>query len=629
MRAAAWAVAFAAAVLSPGAALAVSPYLQNVGADRATVLWLAPEAGSGSVEYSADGLVWHAVNAARRVLTFHSGALRHQYLAELRGLLPGQTYLYRVLLDGQILYNQLRFRTAERGAFTFLVFGDSGTGSEAQAGLAKRMFEEPDVALVLNTGDLSQDDGSLDRMEAHYLRVYAPLMKRVPFFPTLGNHDYGSDMAAPYLALHVLPASGTPEADAGRYYSFDWGDVHFVSLDSNLLIHPAMARRMLDWLERDLQRTGQFWKVAFFHHPPYPTGHHREDPLCAQVRAEILPVLERHGVQVTFSGHEHAYERTKPLRNGETTFPGKGMVSFITGGGGADLHLVGPAPWVAHAESVHHYLRVRVQGWRLEITAVALDGRIVDQTTLAPAPEILPGGVVNAGSFTAELGPGSLISIFGRHLAVEERSAPGLPLPGELAGATVSLNGEPAPVLFVSPHQINAQLPYEREGQFTLRVSTPNAPAEIPVRLARAAPAILSLGRGSQRAPAVLRQLTGSLVTGQSPAAPGDTLVIFAVGLGAVAGGIHAGHPAPSGPLLLTRDPVQVWVGERVLTPSFAGLAPGFAGLYQINLRLPDDLTAGAYPMRIGVAGASSPPVCLFVEGDSRGDPSADDATPR
>ncbi len=620
MKSAAWPAVVAAACLCPAATLLRSPYLQNVGTDRATIVWVTREPGRGLLEYGREDGSWSTAAAWTRTLTSSSGAVRYQHQADLGGLTPGQSYRYRVLLDGEVLKDGLLFRTAGSGPFTFLVFGDSGTGSPAQTALARRMALEEDLALALHVGDISQDDGSLDRMEAHYFSLYASLMSRIPFFPTLGNHDYGTDLGAPYLAVHVLPAAETPAPDAGRYYSFDWGDVHFVSLDSNLLIHSGMSGRMLDWLERDLRRTRRFWKIAFFHHPPYPTSHHREDDLCAEVRTRVLPLLERYGVQLVFSGHEHNYQRSKPLRDHRPVEPGAGLVSIITGGGGADLHPVGEAPQLAFGESVHHYLRVRVEGWRIEITAVAADGRIIERVTLAPGPQILPGGVVNAGNFTPRLAPGSLVSVFGWNLGLEDRSPASLPLPAELAGTVVTLNGQALPLFFVSPSQINAQLPYGIRGSATLRVSTPNAAAEAAIVVAPAAPALVRIPAGGAPAPAIVRGSDGALISDASPAAPGDALIVYVVGLGEVAGPIAPGHPAPARPPLSTRDPVEVRLGERPLAPVFAGLVPGYAGLYQVNLILPPDLPGGLYALRVLVNGAASESASLPVDAGTRQD---------
>lgn len=610
------------AAASPAATLLRSPYVQNVSSDRATIVWVTREPVAASVEYSVDGKQWRSVAAITRSFTSRStGETRYQHQAELSGLAPGAVYHYRVLADGAVQRDGLRFRTTAAEPFTFLVLGDSGTGSPAQAEIARRMMTEEAPSLVLHVGDISQDDGSLDRLEAHYFAVYAPLMSRVPFFPALGNHDYGTDLAAPCLFVHVLPAARVPAADVGRYYSFDWGEAHFVSLDTNLLVHEDASERMLAWLDRDLASASRFWKIVFFHHPPFPSAHHLEDAISARVRERILPVLDRHRVHVVFSGHEHNYQRSKPLRSGSVVTPGRGTLFFITGGGGADLHPVGSRPELAFGAQAHHYLRVEVGPWRMQIAAMTAEGRNLDRVEIAPEPELPPGGLVNAGSFTPRLAPGALFSIFGVNLASGHRRTPGLPLPRELDGVVVTWNDKPLPLLFVSPHQINAQLPYGAEDKGTVRIRTPNGHADAPVALEPAAPAILRIEHGYALLPAVIRHSNGELVSAHSPALPGDTLVIYAVGLGSVNAAVSEGQPAP-GPLP-ARHRTEVQLGSLLLTPSFAGLAPGFTGLYQINVETPRGLPPGSYLLRVITAGIASDPVTVPVAGPLLADESS------
>ncbi|MCX6633545.1 MAG: metallophosphoesterase [Acidobacteria bacterium] len=603
-----------AAAICAAAALVRSPYLQNVSAEGATILWSTNEKGQGEIRYSADGDLSRAVAAQiRELLPSATSRPEYQYQAELRGLSPGREYLYRVLVDGVILKDGLRFRAAGPGPFAFLVFGDSGTGGPNQASLARRMMDNENPALVLHTGDLSQESGTFGQIESNYFSVYAPLMSRSPFFPTPGNHDYYTDSGAPYLAMDSPPATGVPAQDAGRYYSFDWGNVHFISLNSNLLESPAAAQRMLEWLDLDLERQDRFWKVAYFHHPPYPTGHHLRDPISAMVRERVVPILERRGVQLVLSGHEHSYERTVPLRNGAPADAGSGTVYIVTGGGGGALQDIGPSPTQAFGASVFHYLRGQVQGSRLTVTAIGLDGREIDRVTLAPPSRISAEAVVNAGSFAPALAPGSLITIFGRDLAVEEGRASTPPLPTELAGTTVSLNGRRLPLLFVSGYRIDAQLPYGPVGQATLRVNTPNSSAEAQIVTAEVAPAIVNLPDSFDVAPAVVRSSGGTLVSAASPASGGEAVTVYLVGLGPVDGDIAAGDPAPGQPPLRALYPVEVRIGGASVTPDFAGLTPGFAGLYQVNVRIPEALPAGIHALSVVVNGIGSDPVSLFV----------------
>ncbi len=493
-----------------------------------------------------------------------------------------------------------RLRTAASGKFSFLAFGDSGSGSPEELALVSRMAAEPNVSFVMHTGDLAYDRGTFAQYESSYFGTNASLMARLPFFPTPGNHEYMTESAAPYLAFHAVPDSGVPEDDRGRYYSFDWGNAHFTTLDSNLLPTNA-ADRMLNWVDQDLAATRKFWKIVYFHHPPYPSGHHIADMICAQVRDRVVALLERNGVQLVISGHEHGYERSLPLRNGAAADAGETTLYLITGGGGAGLHEVGRVPQTALTVQAHHYLRVEVDGGQLMVRATGLDGSQIDNVLLAPQPALAANGVVNAGDFTPALAPGGLASLFGRNLAPVEISTPSLPLPTELGGVRVRIGGVDAPLLYVSPTQINFQLPYNLRGAVTVRVTTPNGFDSAPAVVAEAAPAILAVVWGGRRVSAAQPVDTGALLT------------IYLTGLGAVRGDISAGEGAPSRPLP-TAASVNVRIGNRVVQPSFAGLAPGFSGLYQVNLTVPPDMAPGSYPLRVVTAGISSQSATLTLQ---------------
>lgn len=591
------------------ATLVRSPYLQSVRSDSATILWSAREARAGEVRiWRAGDLVAAFPAQVQQFSNFF------QYSAELRGLTPGREYDYQVLLDGVVVRDRMRFRTTGPGPFNFLVFGDSGTGNENQAALARRMMERENPSLVLHTGDLSQESGTYEQLDATYFDVYAPLMSRSPFFPSPGNHDYYTDDGIPCHSAHAPPpAADVPSEDAGRYYSFEWGNVHFVSLNSNMLENPARAARMLEWLDRDLARQSRFWKIVYFHHTPFPTGHHLTDAICNAAREKITPILERHNVHLVLTGHEHSYQRTHPLRNGVPVESGSGTVYVTTGGGGGVLHRINPSAIHEKQVSAHHYLRVQVFGARLSVTAIDAEGRAIDQFTLAPPAPASAEAAVNAASYTSDLAGGSLVTIFGRSLAREEQAAPQFPLPTELAGTSVTLNGQALPLLYVSPFQVNAQLPYGVGGSATLRVQTPHSSDELTVMVGRSAPAIIETSAGHLRVPAAVRYRGGSLITPEAPASAGDWVTLYVVGLGEVDGAVAPGDAAPGRPPLRAVEPVEVRIGERIVPPVFAGLSPGFAGLYQVNFRIPEGTPYGPMPLRVASHGARSEPVVLHI----------------
>src|SRR5439155_2445433 len=189
-------------------------------------------------------------------------------------------------------------------------------------------------AFVIHLGDIAYYNGTFAQFQSGYFDYYRTLMSYVPFFPTPGNHDYESNNAAAYLAVHAVPQEGVPMEDRGRYYSFDWGNAHFVSLDTNLPLEQAVegAGPMLEWLEQDLKATRQFSRIVFFHHPPYAAGLNQGEIRCAWAREHISPILEAHGVQLVLSGHEHSYQRSYAIRNQAVVKANQGTV-YITSGG--------------------------------------------------------------------------------------------------------------------------------------------------------------------------------------------------------------------------------------------------------------------------------------------------------
>ncbi|OFV98388.1 MAG: hypothetical protein A3H28_02515 [Acidobacteria bacterium RIFCSPLOWO2_02_FULL_61_28] len=585
------------------------PIVQNVGTDCATIVWGTGEGGSSAVRFTRDrGLTRSAAAVARGFPPADTDlpAPYYQHKVALTGLDPNTDYSYAVFADGQGLAegDGLNFRTSGAGRLSFLAFGDCGSGGAEQKALAERMQQER-PSLVLPLGDLAYGRGSFEEFQSRYFGVYREIMKRVPFFPCLGNHEYMTRNGFPYLALHDVPIpSDLPDTDRGRYYSFDWGNVHFVALDSNDPLERAVqgSGPMLEWLENDLRSTRKFWKIAYFHHPPYAGGAHDDDPLSALVRSHVVPILERYDVALVLSGHEHSYQRSYPIRNGAIVRDGEGTVYVTSGGGGAGLYPVSPNSRVMFGRSVHHYLQAEVDGSRLALRVMDISGNEIDRLVLAPSPRVSEAGVVNSASGAPPLAPGTLISIFGRNLATEDQQAAGTPLPRELSGVSVTANGELLPLLFVSPTQINAQLPFVLRDGAALRVRTANGVFDTPVIVSESAPGIFAVAHQN-----------GELVSGASPSRPGEYLTAYGTGLGAVTGPIAAGEPAPFAPLLTARLPVEVEWGTARLRPSFAGLTPGRVGLYQVNFQVPAQLPSGQQPLRLRVGDSTSQPVPVPV----------------
>lgn len=348
------------------AALARKPYVQRVGHDLAYVLWTAPSSDPMTVTVTLpDGTEVLRAESTLDATARLSG--RHQHLAKLDGLEPSTLYCYAIDRGGERLIDPTGFRTAPAPGtpepVTFVVWGDSGTGSGDQHSVFDQL-QEVQFDLMLHTGDVAYDDGKLSEFEDNFFAVYEPLLKSFPMFPSTGNHDYRTDDAAPFRQVFALPENGGPSG-LERWYSFDWGPVHFVALDTEK-IGPEQA----DWLARDLEETRQPWIVVYAHDGPWSSGHHGDNP---SFQRHFVPILEQHEVALVLTGHDHNYERIKPLQ---------GVTYLVTGGGGRGTRSVGSSSNTAFSEEVLHFVWGRVDGDTLTLHAIDATGREFDSAKI-------------------------------------------------------------------------------------------------------------------------------------------------------------------------------------------------------------------------------------------------------
>jgi len=312
-----------AAWLRPPQSLTRGPYVQSVGESGGIVVWRTAAAATGLLRI--DG----------REIATPSGT---EHVAQVGGLSPSQDYQYEVvgLASGTL-------RTAGPGAFRFLAWGDSGTGSTAQYNVAARMAAVPDVDFALGLGDLVYESGAAADFDPKLFRPYAPMLPRMCFWPTLGNHDAGTGNGAPFYAAFYLPtgsgASGRPSGTE-RYYSFNWGDAHFTCLDSESS-SSSPSGAMWQWAEDDLAAAqSATWRVVFMHHPPYSKGTHDSDGESELVtlRQNLVPLFDAQNVDLVLVGHSHNYERSYGLRasavvDGSSPFEA-GAAYVVSGCGG-------------------------------------------------------------------------------------------------------------------------------------------------------------------------------------------------------------------------------------------------------------------------------------------------------
>lgn len=226
----------------------------------------------------------------------------------------------------------------------------------------------------------------------------------------------------------------------------------------------------------------------------------------------------------------------------------------------------------------------------------------------APPPRLKT--LVNAADRTPSVAPGSLVSIFGENLSPVNIATQELPLPTALGESCLTVNGLPVPMLFVSPSQINAQLPFTLEGNATIVLRTPGGVSDnLNTVISPTAPGIFrsELAGAEGELATVLRTGNGELVSLSNPIHRGDRIKIVLTGLGRTNPTIEAGVPAPASPLLAAAIPPTVTIGGVGVGVRFAGLTPGQVGVYEIDAEIPGYAPIGlGVPLTITGVGAST-----------------------
>jgi uncharacterized protein (TIGR03437 family) len=205
--------------------------------------------------------------------------------------------------------------------------------------------------------------------------------------------------------------------------------------------------------------------------------------------------------------------------------------------------------------------------------------------------------VVNAGNGGGDIAPGGLISVYGTNLSPINMASSEIPLPTALANSCLSVNGLPVPILFVSPDQVNAQIPFQAIGDVTLILRTPGGISNnFNIVIEPNAPSVFLTSVGSEiNIPTVVRNDDNELVTPSHPIhrESGTDLVIYLTGLGGTSPSVPTGQPAPSKPLAYALVQPTVTLGGVELPVLYAGLAPGLVGVDQINVSVPSSVPQG------------------------------------
>jgi uncharacterized protein (TIGR03437 family) len=270
------------------------------------------------------------------------------------------------------------------------------------------------------------------------------------------------------------------------------------------------------------------------------------------------------------------------------------------------------ATWVPRTPAAWMTVTAKAYTERLPVATAEVGGVVLADTQ----PLLYQGGVVNNRNPISggALAPGTIVEIYGSNLAAGgvAGSFSGGRLPVALGDATVSIGGFDAPLFFVSPGQINAQVPYELEAgkQYALGVTSRGIATNTEtIAIAAASPGIAAFSDGR----AIAQNANFELIGPDRPARAGDYVVVYLTGLGATSPAAQTGLQAPSAPLAQAARSPQLLLDGRPAEILFAGLSPGFTGLYQINFRIAPDQAAGDVRVVVVQGSARSNEVTLPV----------------
>jgi hypothetical protein len=295
------------------------PYLQIGTPTSIIVRWRTDQATDSRVRYgrSPGSLASIADDAA----------LTTEHEVKLTGLLPDTKYYYAIGTSTATLAGDDTshfFITSPVPGTSkptrIWILGDSGTKNNDARTVRNAYYyftgnRHTDLWLML--GDNAYDDGEDSEYQlAVFQNMYEAMLRKSVLWPTRGNHDRGPDgEGGAYYDIFSLPTAGEAGGLASgteAYYSFDYGNIHFICLESERDELRAPNSAMWTWLEADLAANDKSWTIAFWHHPPYSKGSHNSDSESEliEMRQRALPILEEGGVDLVLCGHSHSYERS-------------------------------------------------------------------------------------------------------------------------------------------------------------------------------------------------------------------------------------------------------------------------------------------------------------------------------
>jgi acid phosphatase type 7 len=415
------------------------PYLQMPTPTSMMIRWRTDIAVPSKISY---GLSKSTINASKS-----DDSPKTEHLITINNLTPNTKYLYIVETDKAVLQSSTDnfFVTnpivGSEQKVSIWALGDMGMGTEAQTRVYQQYLkytEKTPTNLWLLLGDNAYGQGLDWEFQLRFFEYYQVdrLMKQTVLMPSPGNHDYSptennykiEDPLVAYFNIFSVPtkgeAGGVPSGSKA-YYSYDYANIHFISLDSygredlDKRLFSKDSQQMI-WLEKDLKANKQKWTITYWHHPPYTMGSHNSDTEdeLRLLREGVVPLLEKYKVDLVLNGHSHNYERSQMIKghygleatfnqktHGVSTSTGRydsskdscpyikdsqktdneGIIYVVNGvggsnGGGQSTY---PHDAMIYSNNINAgSMYLEIEGNRLDAKFITEDGSIMDQFTI-------------------------------------------------------------------------------------------------------------------------------------------------------------------------------------------------------------------------------------------------------
>jgi 3',5'-cyclic AMP phosphodiesterase CpdA len=303
------------------------------------------------------------VSVAGRRKTAKDSAPVQYHRVKLTGLKPYTRYEYSVKCGAERKSGSFVTAAPPGQPFKFAAYGDNRTQPTVHAAVLARMIQfQPDF--IINSGD-QVANGTNEAQWDEFWEITQKTLCQTPYYPSLGNHE---KHGAPYFKYFDVPEE----------YSFDYGNAHFIALDTNRL--PSEYGEQEAWLRKDLAaHQSATWRIVFFHHPIHTCVDKPARRVeSAERAARLEPIFKSGKVQLVINGHDHDYQH----------HVASGIHYIVTGGGGAPLYSVTPnTPFVKVAKEAHHHCEITVNGSALSLRAIEPGGKIIEEFEMDARPE--------------------------------------------------------------------------------------------------------------------------------------------------------------------------------------------------------------------------------------------------